>query len=146
LAELGGALAVFATLVYLARQIRQSNQLAMAQHRETNRITMLDISEPLIRDPEFAALLHQTAESVEGVSESDLRRVRLHIQNELLAAQSLFVRGRLMDEERMERVSGSLAANIISRHSLAQELWQGTEYDAAFVAHVESLLERRTQQ
>jgi hypothetical protein len=141
LAELFGAIAVFATLIYLSVQIRQSNRLALAEYREMNRISMIDLSDPIIRDEEFAELLEEAKTNYDDLSAANQRRVRLQVQNELLAAQSLFVRGKLMGEERMERVSCGLALNTIVNHPVAQDVWQQTEYDEAFTLIVNRQLD-----
>ena len=145
LAELFGAIAVFATLIYLSVQIRQSNRLALAEYREMNRIAMIDLSDPVIRDAEFAELLEEAKTNYDDLSVANQRRVRLQVQNELLAAQSLFVRGKLMAEERMERVSCRLAVNTMLNHPIARDAWEQTEYDEAFTLLVNQQLdEHRT--
>jgi len=140
LAELAGAIAVFATLVYLAVQVKQSNKLALAQYRESNRLAMVDLSDPIIRDSELAELIESTKSESAVASVADLRRVRLQLQNELLVAQSLFVRGKLMGEDRMESVSCTLAVNTINSHPIAKDIWEGTEYNENFIVSVKKRL------
>ena len=139
-AELAGAIAVFLTLLYLAAQIRQSNRLALAQHREMNRVAMRDITDPIIRDKQLSDLIEASRENLNGIDRSDQRRVRLQVQNELLTAQSLFIRGKLMGEPRMERVGCRLASMTVLTHHIAKEVWEGTEYDAAFTNQVEKVM------
>ena len=134
--ELIGAIAVFATLIYLAVQIRQSNRLALAQYREMNRLAMVDITDPIIRDRDLADLIERTRLKTDDADAADVRRVRSQLQNELLAAQSLFVRGQLVGEKRMERVSTRLAINTIENHVIAQDIWMNVEFDEAFTRRV----------
>lgn len=120
--ELVSAFAVLITLVYLTLQVRQSNRLMQAQHRETNRNAVVETYDPIVRDKELADLIEQSRGGLGKLDPGDQRRVFEQTRNELLLAQSQFVRGNLMHDERAGRIGALLAHRAISTHVVARSL------------------------
>jgi len=73
IAELAGALAVFATLIYLALQIRQYSDGMNSATIQQNMIAFNDINSMLGSDPSLAAIIEQGNDSPEELSEEELR-------------------------------------------------------------------------
>lgn len=138
--EVVGAIAVLATLVYLTIQVRQGNRLMQAQYREINRSAVLEVFDPVIRDGDFADLIEKSREDVSSLSVANQRRVLEQQRNELLLAQSIFVRARLIKEERTARIGARLAARTITSHAVARQFWELTEWEVEFERAVTVLL------
>ena len=126
-----GAIAVLFTVLYLAVQIGHSNKLLQAQHREMNRTAMLDINRLKIESREFSELMAISRTAPDELDDIDTRRVRAQLQDEILAYQSLFLRGELMGEERMNTMPVQVVSTIIAEHAIGRELFNGP-FDAKF--------------
>jgi len=138
--EVVGAIAVLVTLVYLTLQVRQGNRLMQAQYREINRSAVLEVFDPIVRDGEFAELIEKSREDVGSLSVANQRRVLEQQRNELLLAQSIFVRARLIKEDRTARIGAGLAARMITSHAVARQFWESTEWEVEFEKAVTALL------
>ncbi|NKC01282.1 MAG: hypothetical protein GKR90_22675 [Pseudomonadales bacterium] len=139
--ELISAVAVMITLVYLTLQVRQSNRLMQAQHRETNRNAVIQTYDPIVRDKQFADLIELSREGISALDSSDQRRVFEQTRNELLLAQSQFVRGSLMGDSRAAKIGVGLAHRAIATHPVARRLWDDVEWDGDFALAVNELLD-----
>jgi hypothetical protein len=140
LGEVVGAIAVLVTLVYLTLQVRQGNRLMQAQYREMNRSAVLEVFDPIIRDGEFAELIENSRKDTASLEVADQRRVFEQQRNELLLAQSIYVRAGLIGEDRTAKIGANLAARMVSSHVIAREFWDSTEWDPDFAGAVHKLL------
>ena len=75
--EAVGAIAVIASLVYLARQIRQNTRSLQAATYHSVVTALGDLTRPLTQDPEWAAAWEASAEDWES-ADSDTRRRIVH--------------------------------------------------------------------
>ena len=139
IAELLGAIAVFATLAYLAVQIKQSTKVAKAQLTKdlflTSRTALMDLA----RDPELAKL----AGVALGVDEpgevqqaalfnSFFRLYELHFQ---LADQGLL--------DPSIATSYEMVIRLFTPQEAFRDWWsvaRETEYHGAFAEHIDSIL------
>jgi len=138
--EVVSAIAVLVTLIYLTLQVRQSNRLMQAQYREVNRSAVLEVFDPIVRDEELAELIENSRKDATSLSVANRRRVFEQQRNELLLAQSIFVRAGLIAEGRTARIGAGLAARIVTSHAVAREFWESTEWEVEFVEAVTELL------
>ena len=74
--EIGGALVVIITHAYLARQIRQSNQIATAQTEISVRNSLNQINDAMFTDTGAAELLIKASDP--GVELSDVESLKLY--------------------------------------------------------------------
>ncbi|MGD8698635.1 MAG: hypothetical protein PVJ43_05055 [Gemmatimonadales bacterium] len=71
--ELLGAVAVVATLLYLARQVRQSNRIARAEAYRATMLKAADMMEDWCQDPEWLAQFVRMR--FQGVKREDMNAV-----------------------------------------------------------------------
>ena len=134
--EVIGGIAVLITVLYLVVQIRQNNKLLQAQHREMNRTAVRDISRPKIESRDFSELMHKSRTAPDELDEIDTRRVRAQLQDEILTYQSLYLRAKLMGEERMTNTAVHVMCSILDEHVIARELFN-EGFDSDFKKAVE---------
>ncbi|XOV87373.1 MAG: hypothetical protein ACFHX7_20860 [Pseudomonadota bacterium] len=134
-AELLGAIVVLVTLIYLTLQIRLSNKLMMWQYREMNRTTMIDINRDKIVDRELAELIFR-AHSGEELDEVDAWRMILQTGNEVIAYQNVFLRAKMMGEQRMIDSAVRNATNHARSNRYFKELLEQGGYDEEFTSLV----------
>ncbi len=147
--ELLGALGVIISLVYLSVQIRQ-NTAQIGEHSRELRIAALDaiassfsrFRDPLIRDPELAALWLRGIEDYEGLDPVERVRIGRLFQELFFAHQNTwtrFVEG-ATNEATWRDQQDAIAANL--QHAGIREWWGGTRaiYADEFEEVVEDLL------
>ena len=142
--EILGALAVVATLMYLARQMRQDAKAttgeAMGSWLADYNNMVLEIS----RDPEFSKLIRQGLTDFEQLDENDQMRFHTFMVAHLLNAQNVFLQ--LQDGTMHQRIADQIlpfnAAMLNSRGGL---YWCGTArsiWRPEFVDHMDKLIEQ----
>ena len=89
--EMVGGVAVIVTLGYLAVQIRQSTRATIAQSELNSHQMAMELSLPLIKEPETAALVFSGL-SGEQLTGADKPRFRLYVRLQLQGHQNFFYR------------------------------------------------------
>ena len=131
IAELLGALGVILSLAYLATQIRQ-NTAQIGEHSRELRIAAIDaiaqsysrFRDPLIRDPEMAALWLQGIEDYDGRSDLEKARLGALMQELFWAHQNTWSRwqeGAMSDDAWADQAAA--IANNLRRPGIRQ--WWG---------------------
>lgn len=77
-AELGGALGVIASLLYLSAQIRQANRVARSAAQETVARSGREFTQPIASDPELYRIFSAGVEEFDGLEGADRGRF-LHL-------------------------------------------------------------------
>ena len=85
LGEFFGAIAVFATLAYLAVQIRQNTVAQRATAYDSSIRNFTDIRQALFESSEMSAIYVNGSNDPEGLNEADLVRYRLLLNNVLMS-------------------------------------------------------------
>ncbi len=139
--EFVGGIAVLATLLYLAVQVRQGNQLARTHiHQEAARAST-ELSYFVGGHEEYIGLLARGADGLEPLSDDDRRRFYLVTRAGLNYFETLFYargRGEVEDEIWESRV---LRMRQFSSRGM-KEIWAdhrpfyGASFSAFFEAHV----------
>lgn len=149
LAELLGAIGVIVSLVYLSVQIRQ-NTRQIGEHSRELRIAALDaiassfsrFRDPLIRDPELAALWLKGIEDYDALDPVEQVRISRLFQELFFAHQNTWTR--YTEGATAEHVwhdqQGSIAANL--RHPGIRTWWGRTRaiYNDEFEKVVEAMM------
>ena len=141
--EIFGALAVVATLMYLARQMRQD---ARATTGETMGSWLADYNNMLLeisRDPELAKIFRQGLTDFEQLNENDQMRFHTWMVAHLLNAQTVFLQ--LEDGIMHQRIADQiLPVNAAMLDSKGGTYWWGTArsiWRPEFVDHMDKLIE-----
>ena len=149
IAELLGALGVIISLAYLSVQIRQ-NTRQIGEHSRELRIAALDaiassfsrFRDPLIRDPDLAALWLRGIEDFDALDPVEQVRLGRLFQELFFAHQNYWTRYTegATQESTWEDHKGSIAANL--RHPGIRTWWSRTRaiYNDEFEEIVEALL------
>lgn len=96
LGEIGGAVVVIATLVYLARQIRQSNQIAIASTEFHTRNCFNQFVDLVATDTGLAELLVKAADEKSEMSSAEtvkLYHIVIRSLNQWLAVETAYSNG-----------------------------------------------------
>ena len=149
IAELLGALGVIISLAYLATQIRQ-NTRQMGEHSRELRIAAIDaiassfsrFRDPLIRDPELAALWLRGLEDYHGLDDVERVRIGRLFQELFFAHQNVFARfqeGATSEASWLDQ-RASIANNL--RSPGIRQWWAGSRsiYADEFEEVIEALL------
>lgn len=146
IAEMLGALGVILSLAYLAVQIRQNTD-QIGEHSRELRIAALDsiaasfsrFRDPLIRDPEIAALWARGIEDFEALDPVERIRLGRLLQELFFAHQNTWSRYRegATTEAAWIDHRGSIAANL--RHPGIRTWWSETR--AIFADEFEEVVE-----
>jgi len=141
--EIFGALAVVATLMYLASQIRQD---ARATTGETMGSWLADYNNMLLeisRDPEVAKIFRQGLTDFEQLNDNDQMRFHTWMVAHLLNAQTVFLQ--LEDGIMPQRIADQiLPFNAAMLNSKGGLYWWGTArsiWRPEFVDHMDKLIE-----
>lgn len=130
--EFIGAIAVVVTLGFLVVEVRSSNRLLMSQHREMNRATLLEINHQKIVDRDFAELMHRSRQPDHQLDEVDAWRVRMQTSNEVIAAQNLYLRAKLVNDQRMMSAALNLASGGYQGSTFWREVFDSGSWDEDF--------------
>jgi hypothetical protein len=134
--EVLGAIAVFVTLAYIAVQVRSTNKLLLLQYRESNRAVQFEIDQREVQSRDVADLIFRAETDPDSLDEVDRRRAKKHVHNELLARHAMYLRGVLMNEERVQRIGISGAVELVGKFFFATEMLESEGWDSDFVAEV----------
>ena len=85
LGEFFGAIAVFATLVYLAVQIRQNTKAQRSAAYDSSIRNFMDIRHAIFESSEVSAIYANGSNDPDGLSEKELLRYRLLVNNILMS-------------------------------------------------------------
>ncbi len=85
LGEFFGAIAVFATLAYLAVQIRQNTMAQRSAAYDSSIRNVTDVRQALFESSELSAIYVNGSNDPEGLNEADLVRYRLLVNNILMS-------------------------------------------------------------
>ena len=140
--EWAGALAVIVTLMYVARQIRQSNYLAKAEANRDFYHTWHEIVRELGADTLTASIIQRGISNFSALdpSEKGVFNTRIAaIFNEAELARKLCSIG-LLDQDVYDSVLNVCVSIVITKGG--QEWWQNMESGLPIAEHVETLREQ----
>lgn len=146
--EIAGAIAVVATLYYLARQIKQQNRQAKRAESNTTFAQFSGLRMALATDKEFAEFLTTSLNDPSSLSESDLLR-----QNSALS-ELVYISLNYWDREQKDEVDampwsanfGPFVAGIVSTNG--GEIWwhsNKSQFPEQYIADVEDAVRQLKQ-
>ena len=114
--ETVGALAVLATLVYLAMQIRQNTKAVQAAAIDSANSQVSKIREVIFADADVANMYRRGTEDPASLSEDDTIRYRLLIHNILLSLSNSITQASVSGlSEGMSQVELSILRRVVGR-------------------------------
>ncbi len=140
--ELVGGVAVLATLIYLAVQVRQGNRVGS---RESYRAWVSEVNKVLFepqRDPEFMEVFQRANHEWDSLSPRDQGRVNAVYAPLFLLFQEVFSQSEKGDvEDHLTRQIDTIAATVVQMPGTAT-WWRLNEalYPPSFCSHMNELL------
>jgi len=141
-----GGIAVVATLIYVAVQIRQNNSLIRANTDSVNAASVIAFNNfftttasPVVQDASFADIFHRGLSEPDLLSPSEAIRFQSHLQTVFVAFDTGFklMRSGAMDETHWEPWSRQIRAWMGNPAIRAWWRNQKTPYSEEFKAHVQ---------
>jgi hypothetical protein len=149
--EVLGAIAVFATLVYLAIQIRQNNKL-LAENTKMARIAAMEASmesgnrsrELIVSSPDLAAILVRGRESYAALDPIEKARFGGFLRNNFSAANVGYARHLALDYDPSDYEGSKRTIESALRQPGIREWYEETDFDwyPEFQALVQSLIKK----
>ena len=146
--EFGGAIAVVATLAYLARQIRQGTAAGLSANHDAMIAALRETRHAVARDPSLAELVLRGEADPDQLTEVDLRRFSEFVTSEFDIWEQAFVNFRetMIDQVIWEGWDEFGREKLTTKGHKA--VWKKTrlQYHGSFREHIEERVfsERKT--
>ena len=144
--EIVGAVAVFATLVYLSIQIRQNTKSVRASALDASITALSAIRQSTYENPDLSELHLKGSTSPESLSEEEAFRYRLFLHNVFLSFWHMFTQSRYADlPGDVWEVQKPVIVRVVCSAG-GQWFWQNykAEFEESFREEVDRIVEKNS--